>query len=225
MESFEQENDYLALLMHDKIQIKHPILGRPINLYRIIAKKTFNVLGHTVERYEIGGWAQSIKNFDPDKVSWLFNGSRIFDSAYLSDSVLFDSAIAYGNCKIYSSKCINNSRTYGDCVVINSNLKGLCDIYGSCKVTKSIVTNSVKVFGNAIVNDSKLSVGASVFENAKVNSSIVTDICVIRGTADISNCNYSGRVIKESGSYANETLDVYVKLNIEEALDEEALRA
>ena len=55
----------------------------------------------------------------------------------------------------------------------------------------------------------------------KILNSNIGDICEIRGTAEIENCNYKGRVIKENGQHVNQTLERELNLSIYEEVDED----
>lgn len=211
-------NEYIALLEHDHIQIKHPITKNPVQLYRIIAKKDFIVKGVSIKRYDIGGFASSLDCFI-NQPSWLLNTSRLFDSATISDTILYDSSLVFGNAKLISCEVFNNSRIYGNTIGKNSSFHQNCECFESPTIDNCKIKNSVKIFGNCNLIQSTFTIGATVFENATVKNSEISDISMIKGNAIIENCKYSGRVIKSEGYHKNETLDLYIKLNITEGLD------
>lgn len=160
----------------------------------------------TIEMHTIGGYAQSIDNFDPDTPVWIGNKSRIFDNAkLLNGSLVTESALIFGNAKVDCCRIKNYARIHGNCEVIKSTLQDLCEIKGHAKLTNTQVKNSAMIFQNAVVSDSILETGALIRGEAVVNNSILKDASQIQGDSEVYNCKLGGRFVIMEGKHINET--------------------
>jgi len=160
----------------------------------------------TIEIHTIGGYAQSIDNFDSENPVWLGNRSRIFDDAkLLNGSLVTESALLFGNSKIECSRIKNYARIHGNCQIVKSTLQDLCEVKGNAKLTNTQVKNSAMIFENAIVTNTILETGAFIRGNCSVNNSILKDASQIQGDSYVDNCRLSGRYVITEGNHSNQS--------------------
>lgn len=220
------ENSYVALLKHDNIKMRHPtILNKIVVLYRIIATKSFHlksdVVGAVVvNKYDIGGYVESIDNLDPDNPVWLENQSRVFDKAkLLNNTYLTDYSAVFGDAVLDNTRMENYSRAYGKVTVTNSVLSDLTEVRNNAKVFNSTLKNSSIVINNATVNDSTLSEGASVTGNSVVTKCKISDIAQVNGDAKISNCILNNAAAVKNGIHEHTTMSSELNLAMSEGKD------
>ncbi len=217
------ENSYVAILQHDKAQIKHPITGKTITLYRIIATKSFTVKGENINIYQIGGWIESISNLDPNIPTWIDHSSKVYDDALVSNSLVKGTASIFQKSKVFDSLINDKSLVFGNSQVTNSNLSGLVIVKEDAVISDCILTNSAIIYGNANVSGTKMTRGAVIYGNSVVKNSEVHDMCEVRGDTILTNCILNGRYIAENERLANQTLTNEPTLNIyEEVIDNPA---
>ncbi len=224
------DNGYVALLQHDVLKMRHPnISNKIVTLYKIIAMKTFSltidngkeVITKIIEKYSIGGYVESIQNLDTENPVWIDNSARVFDNAYVSNgSLVQDTALVYDDSIVNNSFIGNHARIHGNSKVTNTSVLGFGEIKDNVIVSDSYIKRSAKIYENATIVNSNFSNGSSAHGNCNITDSTITDISEIRGNAVIINCKYSGRVIREDGTYTNETVDNDMNLLIHEEIDE-----
>lgn len=224
------ENDYAAILQHDTIKIKHPSKkgNVAVDLYRIIATKSFKLYNSkgeviaTVNKYDIGGFVESIDNLDPDNPVWIDHSARVFDSAkLLAGSYMRNNALLYENAIVNHSELAGHCRVHGNSVVENSQILDLVEIKDNSFIKESLLKNNVKIYEDARVINSYLYTAATAHGKCVITDSDIGDISEIRGNSIINKCKYSGRVVRESGEYNNEVLNKDIKLMIHEEVDED----
>lgn len=160
----------------------------------------------TIEIHTIGGYAQSIDNFDPKNPVWIGNRARIFDSAkLLNGSLITESAMIFGDAKVDCSRIKNYARVHGNAEVIKSTLQDLCEVKGNVKLTNTQVSNSAMIFEGATVSDSILETGACIRGNCVVNKCILKDASQIQGDSEVINCKLSGRYVILEGRHINQS--------------------
>lgn len=219
------ENEYVAILQHDTIKMRHPSNQNSIvTLYRIIATKSFALekFNKHIKKYDIGGYIESIDNIDPTNPVWIDNSARVFDSAKILDgSYIRNVALIYENATVIGSEVADHCRVHGTTVIVdNSKILNLAEIRDGAEVKNSEIKKSSKISGNAKISDSIFTIAASATGNCVVQNSSISDVSEIRGTAIVNNCKYSGRVVRETGEWNNETIDKEIKLEIYEEVDE-----
>ena len=220
-------NDYVALLLHDYIEIKHPQTKKPIRLYRLISTKTFKIdydiseplksepSYEVIEINTIGGYVESIDNLDPDTYNWISNISKVFDKAYISNgSIIKNNCQIYNNAIISKSRLSNYAKASGNSQIINSLLTDLVEVKDNAKVENSYMHNASIVMENGSINNSKMEVGSIVRGNAVSNNSYLTDIAQIQGDVVINNCNLKERTVLMEGEYYNEDIAVDADLSV-----------
>lgn len=224
------ENDYAAILQHDTIKIKHPSKKGEVavDLYRIIATKSFKLYNSkgeviaTVNKYDIGGFVESIDNLDPDNPVWIDHSARVFDSAkLLAGSYMRNNALLYENATAIHSELAGHCRIHGSAIVENSQILDLVEVKDRSCVKDSLLKNNVKIYEDANVINSYLYTAATAHGKCTITDSDIGDISEIRGDSIINKCKYSGRVIRESGEYNNEVLDKDIRLKVYEEVDED----
>lgn len=222
------ENKYAAILQHDSLKIKHPSKrDHVVELNRIIATRSFdlydkdgNLLIH-VKKYDIGGFIESIDNLDPENFVWIDHSARVFDNVkILEGSYIRNHALVFENAKIKHSEIANSCRVHGASLVERSKVLDLSEVMDSAIVLDSIIKNNSKIYKNAKIENSLLTVAATAHGDCHIKNSNISDISEIRGSAFINNCNYKGRVIRESGEFNHETLERDLKLEYREEIDE-----
>lgn len=219
------ENEYAALLQHDTIKMRHPSKkDSVVTLYRIISTKSFKLtkFNKNVEKYDIGGYVESIDNLDPTNPVWIDHSGRVFDDAkILNGSYIRNVALIYENAKVDSSEVSDHCRVHGNSIVENSTLSSMAECKDNSVIkNNSKIKNSSKIYGDAVIDNSTFKVAATALGKCIVKDSSISDICLIDGDAEISNCHYNGRVIRKTGIHRNETLTSEVKLEIHEEVDE-----
>lgn len=218
------ENEYVAILQHDTIKMRHPSKQNSIvTLYRIIATKSFFLekFNKHIKKYDIGGYVESIENIDPTNPVWVDNTARIFDSAkILNGSYIRNVALVYENATVIGSEVADHCRVHGSSIIENSKILNLSEIRDGAKIQNSEIRKSSKISGNAQISDSIFNIAASAAGDCIVKNSTISDVSEIRGTAIVSNCKYSGRVVREADEWNNETIDKEIKLEIYEEVDE-----
>lgn len=223
------ENEYVAILQHDVLKIKHPLKkDTTVELKRIIATKSFNITDSnnnivvSVKKYDIGGFVESINNLDESIPVWVDHSARVFDDAkLLENSYMRNNALLYGSAKAIHSELANHCRVSGNSIVKDSHILDLSEVKDNAIITNSILKNNCKVYKNANISNSTLLVAATAHGDCQINNSKIKDICEIRGTAIVSGCTYSGRVIRESGEFNNEVVERDLKLTYHEEVDED----
>lgn len=218
------ENSYIALLDHDKITINHPILKKPVQLYRIIATKSFKLpkFNIVVEKYDIGGYVQSLNNIDPNSEVWVNNTARIFDDAKIIDgSYICNNALVFGSAVVKNSLIENFARIHGKSYIENSHVKDQVEIKDSAKVIDSTLKNSTKICNNAHLINTFTNKGVYIHGNAIVSNSDIADISEIRGDAEVENCKLQGRVVITTGHHISETINKEPQLKVYQEVDPE----
>lgn len=221
-------NDYVALLLHDFIDIKHPKTKKEIRLYRIISTKTFKIvytkddilLDNTTDHeviniHTIGGYIQSIDNLDPNTENWVANKSKVFDSALITNgTIVKNSCTVYGNTIIDSSRLSDYAKVSDSVKVTNSILTDLIEIKDNAIITNSIMHNASMVFENGKINNTTMQVGSLVRGNAQVNGCYLTDISQIQGDSIVNNCILRNRSVIMDGIHDDHIYDDDANLNI-----------
>lgn len=210
------------ILKNDSIQIKHPITGLPVKLYRIIANIDFgcSVGSSLIEKRTIhicagtiGGYIQSEKNLPQDDNSWVNSNSRVFDNVVLENSFITGDAQVFGNSIISSSIISDKVRIYGSADLRCCSIFDNVDIYGSSKLVNSLVKNSCIICGNSIVTNTEVLGGSRICDSRVINSRLL-DQSEIRKRSEVENCKLSGRAVIVNKKVSNETLSETIELNV-----------
>lgn len=209
MENIES-NDYVGLLSGDSIKVKHPLdQGRVVTLYRVIALKTFRIkkFAITIKKYDSGGWAESINNFD-NEPCWVKDNARIFDDAVITNnSIISDFALVFGNAVIDGSRVENYSRVYGNTIINDSLLKDFSEVKDNSKIIGSKLFNGVKIEKNSQIRMCTMKNGSFCTEDAVLNNCELTGAPIVRGTANLTNCKLQNHALVTEGTYKNKLLD------------------
>lgn len=204
------ENSYAALLQHDALQMRHPLDRKNIvRLYKIISTKAFfcERLNRTIEKYEIGGYVESIRNLDPDFPVWINNTGRVFDNAVLLDgSVMNNNCMVFGDAEVTNSKISGNSRIYGNAKVTNSIVADLASIKDNAIVTNCEIINSPLIKDDCELVDCMVHTGVTFGGGAKATNCTIGDTSIIRGTTILDGCTISGHVVLTEGNHDGITL-------------------
>lgn len=212
------QNDYIALLLHDTVNLKHPITKESVKLYRIISLQPIrsNVTNRWIGVHSIGGFVQSVDNIDNESPGWIENSGRVFDNAIISGgTIVSDSALVFNNAKVDSSIVSNYARISGNTNVIDSQIKDTSEIKGNASVVSSKTLNASMIFEDAQVVSSELSTGSIVRGNAKVNNSLLMDISQIQGNSVVDNCRLEGRTVLLEGHHVDQMYDTDLELALD----------
>lgn len=231
--------NYIELLKHDVITIKHPKTHREVKLYRIISNRSFALeipilklstegivnssISHSfefeiktyhIEQYAIGGYIQNLSNIDNSKPIWIDHNAKIFDNAYISNSLIEDYALIYGNSKISGSHVYNYAAIKDNSIILNSIITGMASIKGKSNISDSYAGNSIVIDNDGAITSSYISGGSFIVGNNIVQKCRLNDYSSISGRSNVSNCilNYRSNIIDKTIS--NETISIDVDLNI-----------
>jgi ADP-glucose pyrophosphorylase len=213
------ENDYIALLMHDRLIIKHPKTEKETILYRIIAKKSFIVenefISRPIDAYKIGGFVENIDTMDNENFSWIDNRCRVFGNLKISNSVFTDNVIAFGDGYIKNSIVKHNSRIYlQDGNIESCEINDLVEIKGSPNIKNCKLYNSAMIFETPTVINTTISGGSIIRGFSNVDNCILTDVSQIQGKSIVKNCKLQNRSVILEGEHNNSTFSEDIILNI-----------
>lgn len=212
------------ILEGDSIQIKHPISGLPVKLFRIIALKDFfcrsgaslnNHIGGVFAVVEgmIGGYIQSERNLPQNDDSWVGENARVFDTVTLKNSIIIGDSKVFGNSNIEDSFIFDRVRVFGQTQLKSCTLCDNVDVYDFAKLENSIIKNASVVCGKSTIIDSKLSGGSRVCDSFVKNSTL-SDQSEVRKNSKVEGCQFSGRTVISNGTVLNETRSETIQLNV-----------
>lgn len=220
-------NDYAALMLHDFIDIKHPITKKIVRLYRLISTKTFKIdyqiidnlkdieKSEVIDIHTIGGYVESIDNLDSETNNWISNISKVFDKAIIKDgTIIKNSCTVYGNTEISGSRLSNYVRVSDNVKVTNSLITDLVEIKNNSIVNNSYIHNASMIMENGEINNTTMTIGSIVRGNAKAFNSQLGDVSQIQGDCEIHDCILLNRTVLSTGKYINETLSEDPELNV-----------
>jgi carbonic anhydrase/acetyltransferase-like protein (isoleucine patch superfamily) len=205
-----QENFKRANELRNDLKTKEKLfenLSNDSDVLNLKIENCKNILDtRTIEIHTIGGYAESIDNFDPDTPVWIGNRARIFDTAkLLNGSLVTESALIFGNAKIDCSRIKNYARVHGNCQIEKSTLQDLCEVKGNSKLLNTQVKNSAMIFEDSIVSNTVLETGACIRGKCEVYNSILKDAAQVQGESIVDNCTLSGRYVITEGKHLNES--------------------
>ena len=219
----QADNMKYQILNNDSIQIKHPITGLPVKLFRIISLKDFmcrsgamlngDIGGvYGISNGMIGGYIQSEKNLPQDDDSWIGENARVFDNATLKNSVVIGDSRIFGNSIVEDSFIFDRVRIFGQAQLKSCTICDNVDVYDA-KIESSIIKNSSVVCGKSEVIDCRLSGGSRICDSFVKNSKL-TDQSEIRKNSKVEGCHFSGRTVIINGTVLNETRSETIQLNV-----------
>lgn len=212
------QNEYIALLLHDKVEIKHPITKNTVILYRIISLQPIrsNFTDRWIAKHSIGGFVQSVDNINENSPGWIENSGRVFDNAVISGgTIVSESALVFENAKVDSSIVQNHARVSGNSNVIDSVIADTSEIKGNANVVSCKTFNASMIFEDANVVNTELNTGSIIRGKAKVTDSTLLDISQIQGDSNVNNCKLEGRTVIMDGKHEGLVLDTDLELSLD----------
>lgn len=219
-------NNYIELLPHDFIEIKDPITEKKVKLYRVIATKTFKTKPRPIqpeytktteviiERYDVGGYIESLDNIDQSEPIWINHNAKVWGNSKVKSSLIEGNAIVFGNSIVTNSYLSDWAVVQDKAEVMNSIIVNGATIKGSAKITNSNFLNSAMAMNASIVEDSMITGGSYVFNNAVVRKCILDHYSCIGGNSNCINVHLKNRASVVNKSLSNTVLDEDEKLNL-----------
>jgi carbonic anhydrase/acetyltransferase-like protein (isoleucine patch superfamily) len=183
------QNDYVALLDADTINVKHPITKKTIKLYRTIALKSFKLdrydsviiseLGKLREEFEL------IQNEIIELQTKQENFNVVINELTLKEE--------FRRVKELQSELETNSKRLEDLLIQSEDIDLKMTNKRNILDTKTIEKHTIGGYVQSLDNldpDNPVWVDhrARVFDNAKIlHGSLITESCVIYGNAEISS--------------------------------------
>lgn len=217
-------------LLSENIKIK--VNDKEIKLFRVITLKPIEVripnfrsnLKYsnlklswdiiTIDKYTIGGWAESLDIFDSETHNWVGMNAKVWGNVkLLNQTYVNDYSKVWGNAIIDGSYISDYASIMANTHVMNSWVADYALLKDSAKIDNTKMVQSTQVSNNATVTNSCLFDGSYVIKNAIIDNCILKDTAMIGGDAIIRNSTLTHRSSIVTGEHNDKQLEYEVKLN------------